>query len=170
MPLSPPLPLHLLQALPPCLGQGPRVRPSPQFLHPRALPQPPATLLLPPITSYAPAPIAAYLPPPVTTCTPVPTMTCALALSIAAMPLIRSKLAPCFMGNIEYLIEDFLEEYKRLADRYGLTGPQKVETVIWYVDRSQCHIWQHLPGFLNRNWDTFHNKLHKEYISPTPKG
>jgi hypothetical protein len=56
---------------------------------------------------------------------------------------VQSKITPCFLGDIEQLIEDFLEEYERLMDRYGLTGPQKVETVIWYIDHSQCHIWQH---------------------------
>ena len=86
------------------------------------------------------------------------------------MPSIRSKLAPCFMGDIEHLIEDFLEEYNRLADRYSLTRQQKVETVIWYVNRSQHHIWQHLPGFLNHDWDAFCNELRNEYVTPTPKG
>jgi hypothetical protein len=97
-------------------------------------------------------------------------MAYAPALSTAAMPLVRSKLMPRFLGNIEQPIEDFLEEYKRLADRYGLTGPQKVEAVIWYIDHSQHHIWQHLPGFLNCDWDMFHNELHKEYVTPTPEG
>jgi hypothetical protein len=86
------------------------------------------------------------------------------------MPSVWLKLMPRFLGNIEQPIEDFLEEYERLADRYGLTGPQKVETVIWYVNCSQHHIWQHLPGFLNRNWDTFCDELHEEYVTPTPKG
>jgi hypothetical protein len=101
-----------------------------------------------------PAPIASYTP----------------ALGIAAMPSVRSKLTPHFLGNIEQPIEDFLEEYERLTDRYGLTIPQKVETVIQYVDRSQRHIWQHLPGFLNRDWDAFCDELHEEYVTSTPKG
>jgi hypothetical protein len=104
--------------------------------------------------AYTPAPAAAYTP----------------ALGVATMPSIRSKLMLCFLGNIEQPIEDFLEEYERLVDRYGLTGLQRVEMVIWYVDCSQCHIWQHLPGFLNHNWDAFHNKLRKEYVTPTPEG
>jgi hypothetical protein len=86
------------------------------------------------------------------------------------MPLVRSKLAPRFLGDIEQPIEDFLEEYERLTDRYSLTGPQKVETVIQYVDRSQRHIWQHLPGFLNRDWDAFCDELREEYVTPTPEG
>ena len=97
-------------------------------------------------------------------------MTYAPALGVTAMPSIRSKLAPRFLGDIEQPIEDFLEEYERLTDRYGLTGPQKVETVIWYVDHSQRHIWQHLPGFLNRDWDAVCNELCEEYITPTPEG
>jgi hypothetical protein len=43
---------------------------------------------------------------------------------------------PHFLGNIKQPIEDFLEEYERLADRYGLTSPQKVEAVIWYINHS----------------------------------
>jgi hypothetical protein len=117
-----------------------------------------------------PAPIINYAPAPVTTYAPAPIVAYALALGTTTMPSVQSKLVPRFLGNIEQPIEDFLEEYKRLADRYSLTGPQKVEAVIWYVDRSQHHIWQHLPGFLNHDWGTFHNELHEEYVTPTPEG
>jgi hypothetical protein len=43
---------------------------------------------------------------------------------------------PHFLGTIKQLIEDFLEKYERLADRYGLTSPQKVEAVIQYINCS----------------------------------
>ena len=159
VPLPPPLPPHPPQAPPQHPRRGLRARPSPQPPHSRALPQPPAIFLPPPVTSYtsapianyAPAPAAAYTPAPAAAYAPAPAAAYAPALGVAAMPSIQSKLAPRFLGNIEQPIEDFLEEYERLADRYGLTGPQKVEAVIRYVDRSQCHIWQHLPGFLNRD-------------------
>ena len=86
------------------------------------------------------------------------------------MPSVRSRLAPRFTGNIDQPIEDFLEEYEELADKCGLTSLQKVETVIRYVDRSQRHIWQNLPGYIARDWLDFRNKLCDEYVSPTPKG
>jgi len=60
-----------------------------------------------------------------------------------------------------------LEEYKELADNCRLSNLQKVEMVIRYVDCSQCHIWQSLPGYTNRNWDNFCNDLCEEYVSPS---
>jgi len=86
------------------------------------------------------------------------------------MPSKRSKLAPFYSGEVEHPIEDFLDEYKELADKCGLTGPQKVETVIRYIDRSQCHVWQVLPGYTDHNWDDFHDELCEEYVNPTTKG
>jgi len=67
------------------------------------------------------------------------------------MPSKQSKLAPFYSGEVKHPIEDFLDEYEELADKCGLTSPQKVETVIWYIDCSQCHIWQALPGYIDRN-------------------
>ena len=55
-------------------------------------------------------------------------------------------------------------------DKCGLTNFQKVETVIQYVDRSQCHIWQSLPGYINRDWDNFCDDLGEEYVNPSAKG
>jgi len=86
------------------------------------------------------------------------------------MPSIRSKIAPHFSGDVDQPIEEFLDEYEELVDKCGLTSQQKVETVIRYVDRSQRHIWQHLPGFRNRDWSAFRNELCNEYVSPTPEG
>jgi len=80
---------------------------------------------------------------------------------------VRSKLALHFSGEIEHPIEDFLEEYKELADNCRLSNLQKVETIMQYVDCSQHHIWQSLPGYANHNWDNFHNDLCKEYVSPS---
>jgi len=79
----------------------------------------------------------------------------------------RLKLVPHFSGEIEHPIEDFLEEYEELADSCGLSNLQKVEMIIWYVDRSQRHIWQSLPGYINRKWDDFRDNLCKEYVTPS---
>jgi len=83
------------------------------------------------------------------------------------MPSVRSKLAPHFSGKIEHPIEDFLEEYEELVDSCGLSNLQKVETIIRYMDRSQRHIWQSLPGYINRKWDDFRDDLCEEYITPS---
>jgi len=79
----------------------------------------------------------------------------------------QSKLALHFSGEIEHPIEDFLEEYEELADNCRLSNLQKVETVIQYVDHSQRHIWQSLPGYINHNWDDFHDDLCEEYVTPS---
>jgi len=86
------------------------------------------------------------------------------------MPSVRSKLAPHFTSEVEFPIQDFLEEYEELADKCGLTNFQKVEMVIRYVDHSQRHIWQSLPGYINRNWDDFRDDLGDEYINLSAEG
>jgi len=86
------------------------------------------------------------------------------------MPSVRSKLAPHFSGEIQHPVEDFLEEYEELADKYGLTEQEKVETVIRYVHRSQRHVWKSLPGFLDRDWNDLCDDLCEEYVSPSTEG
>jgi len=102
--------------------------------------------------------------------TPAPVPAFAPTYGIGAMPSVRSRLAPRFTGNVDQPIEDFLEEYKELADKCGLTSLQKVETVIRYVDRSQHHVWQNLPGYIAHDWLDFRDELCDEYVSPTPEG
>jgi len=94
-------------------------------------------------------------------------MSHAPARNTTAMPSARSKLVLHFSGEIEHPIKDFLEEYEELADNCGLSNLQKVEMVIRYVNHSQHHIWQSLPGYANCNWDNFHDDLCEEYISPS---
>ena len=83
------------------------------------------------------------------------------------MPSMQSKLAPHFTGEVEFPIQDFLEEYEELVDKCGLTNFQKVETVIRYVNRLQRHVWTMLPGYINCNWDDLHDELCEEYINPS---
>ena len=45
-----------------------------------------------------------------------------------------------------------------------------METIIRYVDPSQCDIWRSLEGFINRDWDDLCHDLHDEYVHPTPQG
>jgi len=86
------------------------------------------------------------------------------------MPSVRSKYTPHFSSEVDQDVEDFLDEYKELANDNGLTDGQKVDTVIWYVIKSQHHIWRSLSGFIDRNWDDLHVQLHQQYISPSTKG
>ena len=175
--------VQLLLPLLPCLYQLPpwhlrvlsRARPSPQSPHPRALPQPPL-MLPPPAATYAP-PASIYIPPastytpPATTYAPLAaTYGSPFGTSVSTMPSMCSKIAPHFSSNIEHPIKDFLDEYEGLANKYGLSGREKVETVTRYVNHSQRHVWQNLPGFINRDWDNFCHELCIEYVSPTPEG
>jgi len=154
--LPPPLPPRPYQAPPQLPRHLPCARfPPPQRLHSRALLQP---LPMRPLTTTA-----AF-----TTPTPAPTF--ASAYGVGAMPSVRSRLAPRFTGNVDQPIEDFLEEYEELADKCSLTSQQKVEMVIRYVDRSQRHVWQNLPGYLACNWLDLRDELCDEYVSPTPEG
>jgi hypothetical protein len=89
------------------------------------MPAPTASYASAPATRYVPAPIINYAPAPITTYAPAPVAAYALALGTTTMPSVQSKLTPHFLGDIEQPIEDFLEEYERLADRYGLTGPRR---------------------------------------------
>jgi hypothetical protein len=57
-------------------------------------------------------------------------MSYAAMSGLAAMPSMCSKLMPVFSGNIEDPIEEFLQEFKELANNHGLTNRPKVETVV----------------------------------------
>ena len=63
------------------------------------------------------------------------------------MPTPCSKLAPYFTSDIEEPISEFLQEYEKLADSNGLTSCQKVETVVQYVNQTECNLWWSLLGY-----------------------
>jgi len=133
---------------PPPLQRQPRTPPQPVRRIQRARPSPP----LPPIPQVVP--VMAYAP----------------AQGVAAMPSTRSKLPPRFSGKVEHPVEDFLDEFEELADKCGHTGLQKVEMVIRYVYRSQRHVWEALPGYIDRNWNDFRDELCEEYVNPSAEG
>jgi hypothetical protein len=81
-----------------------------------------------------------------------------------------SKLALYFTGDIKEPISKFLQEYEELADSNGLTSHQKVETVMRYVNPTECNLWQSLPGYICRDWDDLCDNLCEEYVDPTPQG
>ena len=89
---------------------------------------------------------------------------------VATMPSTQDRLAPFFSSKIDYLVEEFIQEFEEIADGHRLTNQQKVETIIRYIDTSQHHIWKSLQGYLNRNWHNFCNELRNEYVNPTTQG
>jgi len=136
------------------------------LLPPQPLPRMPPQVAQPQPLTHLAGPSLPLLPIP----QPPPTMACTSAQGVTAMPSPHDKTVPCFSGEVNIKIEDFLKEYKELANGCSLSERQKVETVIWYVKTDQCHIWMTLPGFIRHDWDDLCHELCKEYISPTAQG
>jgi len=44
-------------------------------------------------------------------------------------------------------LKKFLEEFKELAERHGLTTKEKVKIVVKYVDKEMKKFWKRLEGF-----------------------
>ena len=44
-------------------------------------------------------------------------------------------------------LKKFLEEFKELAERHGLTTKEKVKIVVKYVDKETKKFWKRLEGF-----------------------
>jgi len=61
-------------------------------------------------------------------------------------------------------LDDFLCKYKEIANGHGLTERQKVDWVIWYVDRSQCDLWKSLDGYMASDWVDLCNELQGMYL------
>ena len=89
---------------------------------------------------------------------------------IAGMPYPWAKFAPYFSSKVDQDVKDFLDEYKEKANDNNLTCTQKVETVIWYIVKTQHHIWKSLPGYIDRDWDDLRAQLHQQYINPSTEG
>jgi len=80
-------------------------------------------------------------------------MSATAVCGITGMPYLRAKFALYFSGEVDQDVKDFLDEYKEKANNNNLTRTQKVETVIWYVVKTQHHIWKSLPGYIDHDWD-----------------
>jgi predicted Fe-S protein YdhL (DUF1289 family) len=65
---------------------------------------------------------------------------------------------------MEQKLDDFLKEYKELADSNGLSSQQKVETIIWYVAVPHCNFWMAAEGYATHDWDDFCQALRKTYM------
>ena len=96
---------------------------------------------------------------------PVPTSTLphGTPRGLVAMPAAKSRRAPRFTGQDDEIFLEFLQEYEDLADRNGLTGKQKVETIIRYVPRSLRNLWVTLPGYRAAKWRRFRTELEGLY-------
>jgi len=70
---------------------------------------------------------------------------------------------PYFSGQVDDPIEDFLREYEELADSYGLTSQQKIETVIWYIPVTLRDLWKSLDGYAAHDWIDFRLALEDIY-------
>ncbi|KAI9439109.1 hypothetical protein H4582DRAFT_2056950 [Lactarius indigo] len=86
----------------------------------------------------------------------------------AAMPSPRSKLAPYFLGYAD-TFEDFLEEFEGLAYDCELTDPQRVDTLVLYVDPSLHELCRNLDGSRSHNWPQFRQSLINVFGSITPR-
>ena len=81
----------------------------------------------------------------------------------AAMPSARSSRAPQFTGGEDEVLSEFLREYEDLADGFGLTEAQKVETITRYIPRTLRSLWMTLPGFRTLRWHHFRTELEVLY-------
>jgi integrase-like protein/reverse transcriptase-like protein/aspartyl protease len=79
------------------------------------------------------------------------------------MPSARSSRAPHFSGREHEVLPEFLHEYEELADGFGLTEEQKVETILRYVPRTLQSLWKTLPGYQARDWEDFRAHLGELY-------
>jgi hypothetical protein len=62
-----------------------------------------------------------------------------------------SRDVPYFLGHMEQKLDDFLREYKELADSNSLSMQQKVETIIQYVAVSHHDYWMATEGYMMHN-------------------
>ncbi|KAI9437811.1 hypothetical protein BJY52DRAFT_1196292 [Lactarius psammicola] len=94
---------------------------------------------------------------------PVSSMSHSSSTGLAAMPAARSQRAPCFSGQDDEILAEFLREYEDLADGNGLLERLKVETVLCYIPRSLRNLWMTLPGYRSASWHRFRTQLEELY-------
>jgi hypothetical protein len=85
----------------------------------------------------------------------------------AAMPSPRSKIAPYFSGR-RGTFEEFLEEFEARAYDCRLTDPQRVDTLISYVDPSFREMCKSLNGYRSCDWSLFRHSLINTFGTITP--
>src|SRR5229473_3995019 len=129
-----------------------------------AIPTPvPTTPTVPPSPTQS-APIPATTSP--VTAAPARTMASS-AIGPGAMPAPRSNNAPYFSGQQGDSLADFLHEYDSLASSLGLTGGQKVDTILRYVPASTREFWMTLDSYSLKDWRDFRTDLENLYPDTT---
>jgi hypothetical protein len=83
------------------------------------------------------------------------------------MPSPRSKITPYFSG-CRGSFEDFLEEFEARAYDCRLTDPQRVDSLVCYVDLSFCEMCKSLNGYRSCNWSLFRHSLINTFGTITP--
>jgi len=58
-------------------------------------------------------------------------------------------MSPEFDSQIPEELKEFLEEFEKLAKRYGLTTKEKAKMVVKYVDKETKKFWKRLEGYEN---------------------
>jgi hypothetical protein len=86
----------------------------------------------------------------------------------AAMPSPRSKHAPYFSGH-RGTFEDFLEEFEARAYDCRLTDPQRVDTLVCYVDSAFRDMCKSLNGYRLCDWSLFRHSLINAFGIITPR-
>ncbi|KAH9039887.1 hypothetical protein EDB85DRAFT_2141003 [Lactarius pseudohatsudake] len=86
----------------------------------------------------------------------------------AAMPSPRSKYAPYYSGYAN-TFEDFLEDFEGRAYDCALTDPQRVDTLVRYVDPTLRELCRTFDGFRSPNWSLFRQSLVNVFGNPTPR-
>ncbi|KAH9047179.1 hypothetical protein EDB84DRAFT_1575483 [Lactarius hengduanensis] len=86
----------------------------------------------------------------------------------AAMPSPRSRFAPYYSGYAN-TFEDFLEDFEGRAYDCALTDPQRVDTLVRYVDPTLRELCRTFDGFRSRNWSLFRQSLVNVFGNPTPR-
>jgi len=64
-----------------------------------------------------------------------------MATGILGMPAPGSRHAPEFDSRNPEELKEFLEEFKELAERHGLTTKEKTKMVVKYIDK-ETRIWR----------------------------
>jgi hypothetical protein len=85
-----------------------------------------------------------------------------------AMPSHRSKIAPYFSGR-RGTFKDFLEEFEARAYDCRLTDPQRVDSLVCYVDSSFREKCKSLNGYSSCDWSLFRHSLINAFGTITPR-
>jgi hypothetical protein len=63
------------------------------------------------------------------------------------MPPVGGKHAPAFDGSEPRELNEFFEEFERLATRCGLDAAEKSKMVVKYVDLETRRLWKAMDGY-----------------------